>query len=422
MNKFILTIFIFLSALCFLLPSRASAAATGKVSGYAWGENLGWISFASTTPIDYGVTISTSTGNLSGYAWSSNLGWISFNEVNPPDNYVFNSSCLYACDNNNPYCTACFNKTDKNIYGWVKVLSMGTEGWIKLNDASWADGVKIPDPDDGSFSGWAWNANDNGHGIGWISFNSTDAGATGGSAYKVVADLNTKPTVTNLTAPNLSYAEVCNSSVNYRYLQDRLKWTFNDLDPGSSESAYQIIFNNNNNTTTPIFDTGKCTAWNGANCRINPGVLNYPAYQQASSSFISDPVNTIYYWWVRSWDDFGATSSWSAVHSFTNYKHDFPEVDFSWLPVSPSAGQNVTFTNTTPSDGAAITSFSWVFQNGNPSTISTTSPSVITSFSATGAQDITLTATDSDGYYCGGQKSLSNVNFCSPVWIEQKPQ
>lgn len=60
-------------------PYKVSSDANGDLSGWAWSDYAGWISFASTTPIAYKVTISTTTGDFSGWAWSSNIGWISFN-------------------------------------------------------------------------------------------------------------------------------------------------------------------------------------------------------------------------------------------------------------------------------------------------------------------------------------------------------
>ncbi len=47
----------------------------GTLSGYAWGENVGWIDFGPTLD---GVTINTSTGVFSGYAYGENIGWINF--------------------------------------------------------------------------------------------------------------------------------------------------------------------------------------------------------------------------------------------------------------------------------------------------------------------------------------------------------
>lgn len=52
----------------------------GTLSGYAWNDAIGWISFKSTgTSSPYGVTVSTSTGDFSGFAWNDVVGWFSFN-------------------------------------------------------------------------------------------------------------------------------------------------------------------------------------------------------------------------------------------------------------------------------------------------------------------------------------------------------
>ena len=66
--------------------------ATGNLSGFAWNDTIGWISFCGgrgTTQCPgsqpYGVTID-SNGDFHGYAWSDMDGWISFNCAN-------NSSC-----------------------------------------------------------------------------------------------------------------------------------------------------------------------------------------------------------------------------------------------------------------------------------------------------------------------------------------
>lgn len=55
--------------------SGVTNTTSGVLGGYAWGENTGWINFA---PTNGGVTISTTTGEFSGHAWSQNYGWIKF--------------------------------------------------------------------------------------------------------------------------------------------------------------------------------------------------------------------------------------------------------------------------------------------------------------------------------------------------------
>lgn len=53
----------------------------GFLTGYAWGENVGWINFGP--PLDGydepNVYIDIATGEFYGYAWGENIGWIEFN-------------------------------------------------------------------------------------------------------------------------------------------------------------------------------------------------------------------------------------------------------------------------------------------------------------------------------------------------------
>ncbi|MEK7459996.1 MAG: carboxypeptidase-like regulatory domain-containing protein [Patescibacteria group bacterium] len=67
-----------------LAPTNGGVTNNGEgvLSGYAWGDHTGWVNFA---PTNGGVTINTS-GDFLGYAWSQNYGWLIFN-------CVTNSSC-----------------------------------------------------------------------------------------------------------------------------------------------------------------------------------------------------------------------------------------------------------------------------------------------------------------------------------------
>lgn len=70
---------------------RVRNEVTGALSGWAWNENIGWISFCGNTSsgsgIDggcpasptYQVSIDTLTGDFNGWAWNDVVGWISFN-------------------------------------------------------------------------------------------------------------------------------------------------------------------------------------------------------------------------------------------------------------------------------------------------------------------------------------------------------
>jgi hypothetical protein len=46
----------------------------GNLSGFAWGENVGWINFA---PEGAGVRI-LGNGRFVGFAWGENIGWVNF--------------------------------------------------------------------------------------------------------------------------------------------------------------------------------------------------------------------------------------------------------------------------------------------------------------------------------------------------------
>jgi hypothetical protein len=63
----------------------SNPGADGYLSGYAWNDTIGWISFCggyNTTQcpgtVPYGVIISNTNGAFSGYAWNDTVGWISF--------------------------------------------------------------------------------------------------------------------------------------------------------------------------------------------------------------------------------------------------------------------------------------------------------------------------------------------------------
>lgn len=438
-----------------------NASASNNVRGWAWNANIGWISFNCTdnspqcVNSNYGVSISSDTGHFSGYAWSSSVGWISFNETGAPD-YAFNTGCLTSgsCSGASN-CTACYNFTDRKVYGWGKILSLGDNGWIKFsgnkqNGQPWAPSVTI-DPATGSVSGWAWNANDNGSGIGWISFNcANESPACSGTNYKVIANINRPPTVAGMTAPNWSYSQAAQAGALNAYLN----WTFNDQDAGSSESAYQIIVNTTNSVVNPIFDSGKCLgafsctpvgSCDPNKCKVDngaAGTTNFPLGLAMTLNY-----NTAYYWWIQVWDNLGATSVWRQYNSaqdtpleaddgvaltFTTYKHKFPMPSATWLPVSPSRGEKVKFTDTSKNYTTALpttavpcdaSNCAWLWTVPAGATIddaATSTPTVI--FNASGSNAMKLKVTDKiDGYWVEGT-ILVEVNDKLPKWKEVKPE
>ncbi len=82
--------------------SCSGADASGNLSGYAWNDTVGWVSFCggnntSQCPgvVKYGVTVDAN-GNFNGYAWNDDVGWVSFNCANTSScgtaNYLVSTS------------------------------------------------------------------------------------------------------------------------------------------------------------------------------------------------------------------------------------------------------------------------------------------------------------------------------------------
>ncbi|MCX6796574.1 MAG: hypothetical protein NTW06_03690, partial [Candidatus Falkowbacteria bacterium] len=302
-----------------------------NVHGFAWSANIGWISFNSNDCknianfytgfpagcptagypyINYGVNISTSTANmgeLSGFAWSENIGWISFNRWNTGDP----PSHDFGAPPNGPIATT----TDLHaplihILGWAKVLSLGDNGWIRFDDTDVGVIYKDVQIDSASdFAGWAWNSDlSEKNGVGWISFNSkdcdtngnnyVDTGKCGGNDnittpvynYKVWVefDFNSPPTV---VAKDATINDKCKN-----VLSMNLPWDFSD--PGDTQTAWYIQIRKAGGTWADVYDS---TTWQSG---LNGG-QNY-------FNFISNiDYGTDYEFRVNVRDSHGAESGWS---------------------------------------------------------------------------------------------------------------
>ena len=189
-KTFLLFLFIFLGCFSF---GKIKADSNDATSGWAWSENIGWISFNCYNDYDgngsleshcidmgyssdYGVDID-GTGWFSGYAWSENIGWI-----------AFEPSYVSGCPSGT--CQARLESSTNEVSGWARVLSAGGgwDGWISLNYkncdqdgnnyidvACGGDNTTTPvieyniyrNTSTNELEGWAWS-----EGVaGWISFN-----------------------------------------------------------------------------------------------------------------------------------------------------------------------------------------------------------------------------------------------------------
>ncbi|MEK7556550.1 MAG: hypothetical protein AAB538_01080, partial [Patescibacteria group bacterium] len=202
-------------------PEPASAGSGHNLSGWAWSETIGWISFNSTnqnTATNYGVKVAAN-GDISGYAWAEHIGWISFNET---------AGCPTAP------CAPKFNKATGAVSGWAKALAGGTvgsggwDGWIHLRGSNY--GVTASGC---NWDGYAWGSDI----VGWIHFKGTNYEVVGSGE----ACSNSSPSATNLSVSQPDYCVSGPAGV--------FSWTFQD--PGDTQSAYQVQVDNSSNFSSP---------------------------------------------------------------------------------------------------------------------------------------------------------------------------
>jgi hypothetical protein len=404
MNKKFLTITITLFAIfVFLLVGEVQAGSEHNVSGWAWSENIGWISFNCTNQGtcgtgNYGVNIN-SDGTFSGYAWSEHIGWIHFAPAGP-----------YPTLPN--YSTKVDTTGSGEVSGWARALNYGDgwDGWIKLKGSNY--GVYI-NTENGEFSSWAWSDMV----IGWISFNCSNQGVCGTSNYKVITSFifNQPPSATNLSVDPPNSTDYCGIT---GYPRVRLKWQFSD--PGDSQSAYQIQVANSSGFSPLFLDTLKIISPTGQ-----------------SQTFVIQPPystlfwNTTYYWRLKVWDSQDTPSTDWIVYlnntpppeSFTTAIHSYPYPDFTLSPQNPAIGEVVTFTDNSKcysspgnteyscSTGGSI-SYLWDFGNGQTPT---TKGNATTTYTITGPKTVRLTITDNSLTPAGSCDTTRQVAITLPL-------
>lgn len=404
-----------LLCVCFFVPNLVKADTDDNVTGWAWSETIGWISFNCTDrgvcgTSDYGVNIDGS-GNFSGYAWSENIGWINFA---PSSGYpaVPNYSAKY-------------NSGTGKVTGWARAEANGGgwDGWILLGKEAggWSDQVTI-DSGTKDFEGWAWGS----FVVGWISFNCTDQpGLCPKSSYKVTASgMNLPPTAT------------CDDNEVWAYCSDsrhpELKWNYSDPE-GNDQESYQVQIDveGSSDFIPPLkLDTGEVFS-SGFSYTVK-------AVDMVAPGDDLDWDTLDYYWRVKVKDDQGNWSGWcSPTCDFDTPHHPYPDVSgeeiFTWSPENPSAMEPVQFTDNSEcyddiiigsacSEGGLADSFKWTIPKtteGDPLVI----PEEIAAatFSEQGDWEVTLEVTDSYNYKCSGYDTV-NIGLPLPEWKEVKPK
>lgn len=282
------------------------------LSGYAWSENAGWISFScknTSSPVDYGVNMNALTGAVSGYAWSENVGWISFEPLD-----------LAGCPSGD--CAATMSTTNYSFFGWAKALAAsspsGWDGWIKLSGTA-ADsspyGVSLNDSTK-ELEGWAWEGNEDfasTDGImGWVSFNCGNTASCGTVDYGV--EYSVRPPVAQNLVPSADSSEsYCADSVSF-------EWEYQDPDDIYS-SGYQFRVNTINdvnaaNPTVDLLISGRSDS--------SGSVLSQPVAVKILPGDNELSYNTDYYWWVKVCNQGGACSDWTQGPDFSTAEKHYP--------------------------------------------------------------------------------------------------
>jgi len=427
-KKFTLLIFliivIFLAGFIFLnnRSVKVEAGSADNVYGWAWSENIGWISFNCTNQgscgtSNYGVNINSSTGLFSGYAWSEHIGWIQFNPAGP-----YPASPSYSACVDLPGITTepCNGIGSYNVGGWARVLSTvgvddGWDGWIKLRGTNY--GVSI---DTGvtpyQFRGWAWSDVV----IGWISFNCSNQGVCGTSNYKVMTNLNASPTVTLAVVTGTNYCNILPAVG-----QISFQWRYDDTD-GDDQSQYNLQVATDSSFTNLVVDAV------GSQSIVVPPAGNGTSAVQVketptpSTSDFDIGYGGSYYWRVRAKAATGNTnwSDWAVGPSFSTPAHGYPWIDFSWAPQLPAVDELTQFADQSLVFGVGVTKSSWFWEIPDWNYATGSGPTIqnpLGSFTTSGDKDVYLTVTDSPtGFSCRDKKTITS-QLPLPEWKEIAP-
>jgi len=194
------------------------------------------------------------------------------------------------------------------------------------------------------------------------------------------------------------------------------QWIYrdDDLDP-QTQFDFRVNDVNNVNDASPEIDRNVIVG--------PPNNLDGNTNRQVVLVGSEINFNTPYYWWAKVYDDNGNDSGWVAGPSFATDAHAYPWIDFGWTSERPTVGEIVEFTDNSScynNDGDVVPciNWDWVFQNGNP--LASNSQNATTTFTSIGLKTVTLTVTDSDGFFCSDSRSVQ-IGFSLPKWKEVPP-
>ncbi len=193
------------------VPNAHAAPTEIDVYGYAWSDNIGWISMncnnssmavgynQNTCPnADYKVTLNVDDGTMKGYGWADSVGWILFNpRISTPGLSGNLSGPVVVRNPAGPgvqpvtgwarFCSDSSSSVPTNPdqclsgLSTITVQNGGWNGWVAMSGKSQAGNLfeVSYNTDTGGFSGFAWGGTLNDTGsevVGWINFNLVTTG------------------------------------------------------------------------------------------------------------------------------------------------------------------------------------------------------------------------------------------------------
>ncbi|MBU1015185.1 hypothetical protein KKI17_01990 [Patescibacteria group bacterium] len=308
--------------------------------------------------------------------------------------------------------------------------SGGWDGWIKLrDDAKWTPGVSW-DFVSKEFSGWAWGG---GTVLGWISFNCATDGSCGSSDYKVSGDIPLPPVAALSCNPSFDGSNtaglVCDSNPGSTWVMYNGTYDFfydlrseNSTDPNNDiwKSTFTVgSFSVSciDNAATPLvneaIDPTTCSPeFNGY---VSPG--SYTAELTVEDSAGNTDIDT-HLLEVKQ----------DAIARFECSK-DGIEWTIPCVSIRIAEDEVVYFRGddgagglSSPSDGSAISTWSWDFPDGNPANaaISGFPTPIEVAFGSTGNKLVELIVGDNVGRQARRIETLG-VTVPFPEWKEIIP-
>jgi len=386
-KRILIFLIIVVSCLGFLVTKEAKAGSEDNVYGWAWSENIGWISFNDCTdplipatcgPITYGVKIDSSTGNFSGYAWSrgtdtdiGGVGWIRFN---PPtsDGYPVVGPNYSACLDLPEAGQVCDGEGDYTVSGWARACSVfpegscsgalrpdsergGWDGWIKLRGNIQGGGTYGVDLDLNvgppyQFHNWAWGGDDSEAVVGLISFNCAEGGNSQtnicvNSDYKVMTNLsltpvNNFPTITSASKGTPDYCSASPTGL------IPFSWVYGD-DEGDDQSEFNLQI-----ATDEAFSNKIVDRFISQTIVISPGgtgdgTSGVSVKQVPAGGELQIGYGGSYYWRIKAKAENGDWSDWApspSGESFSTDSHPYPNPNFT-PSANPRLDELVSFTD-----------------------------------------------------------------------------